>query len=123
MSPKNLNIYQKERQYMFDKESLKKLQDAIEITEIMYEELNKKVEHAGFGNFEAICPFCKEPNRSFIFNDRYQCYHCYECKAYGDVIDYFMTAKKMTFEEACLYLAKKYDVELKKTPKKERMIK
>jgi len=50
-----------------------------------------------------LCPFHEERTPSFfIFSDNH--FHCYGCQAHGDVIDFVMKTKGISFTEAVRYL-------------------
>ena len=91
----------------------------VERSKKFYVELlgQEKVEHVGAGNYETTCPFHDDKFRSMIYNDRFQKYHCFECNANGDAISFLMVYKCISFEEACKWLAKKFNVKLEKATK------
>jgi hypothetical protein len=53
-------------------------------------------------HFTASCPFHNERTPSFyVYSDHY---HCFGCRAHGDVFDWLMKTRRMTFPEAGNYL-------------------
>jgi CHC2-type zinc finger protein/Toprim domain-containing protein len=53
--------------------------------------------------YVALCPFHGEKTPSFhVYPDHF---HCFGCGAHGDVIDWLIRARRMTFAEAVLHLA------------------
>lgn len=59
------------------------------------------------GRLWACCPFHNEKTPSFTVNTDRQFYHCFGCGKGGNVINFVMETEKMTFLEACQYLAEK----------------
>lgn len=59
------------------------------------------------------CPFCGEDR--LIIGKESNLYHCLDCQATGDSIDYLMTANRMTFEEAVETIAFMYEIELEES--------
>lgn len=58
-------------------------------------------------NFSGLCPFHSERSPSFTVNPEKGLYHCYGCKAGGDMITYLVNARGMTFTEALLELSER----------------
>ncbi|MBC6988552.1 DNA primase [Hymenobacter sp. BT491] len=54
---------------------------------------------------EACCPFHDENSPSFTVNDRRQIYKCFGCGAAGDVVQFVMQYRRLTFPEAVKELA------------------
>src|SRR5258708_6579171 len=51
----------------------------------------------------ALCPFHGEKTPSFrVYDDGY---HCFGCGAHGDVFDWLMATRRITFANAVRYLA------------------
>ncbi len=59
------------------------------------------------GRFWACCPFHNEKTPSFSVNQEKGFYHCFGCGKGGNAIQFVMEQEKMTFPEACQYLAEK----------------
>lgn len=65
-----------------------------------------KLRKAGRGELTGLCPFHAQKNDgSFMVNDAKALFHCFSCGANGDVLDYVMRRKGMTFVEALRELA------------------
>lgn len=64
------------------------------------------------GRLWACCPFHNEKTPSFTINTDRQFYHCFGCGKGGNVINFVMETEKMTFSEACQYLADKVKLPL-----------
>jgi len=59
------------------------------------------------GRLWACCPFHNEKTPSFTVNTEKQFYHCFGCHKGGNVINFIMEIEKMTYPEACQFLADK----------------
>lgn len=75
-----------------------------------------KLERRG-NRFVGLCPFHGEKTPSFHVIPEQQFYHCFGCKASGDVFTFVQQQEHMTFFEALIHLAKRARVPL---PKEER---
>lgn len=61
-----------------------------------------RLRHSG-SRLVGLCPFHEERTPSFfIFPDNH--FHCYGCQVHGDVIDFVMKTKEISFIEAVRYL-------------------
>ena len=56
-------------------------------------------------SFVGLCPFHKEKTPSFHVHDDKGFYHCFGCKASGDVFSFLTDHEKMPFMDAVQYLA------------------
>lgn len=54
-------------------------------------------------NFMAVCPFHNEKTPSMYLKNNF--YHCFGCGVNGDVIDFYMKDRSVSFKEAVEYLA------------------
>ena len=63
-------------------------------------------------NWFGCCPFHSEKTPSFSVNVDRKFYHCFGCKASGNVIKFVQEIEKISFPEAIERLAKRYGVEL-----------
>lgn len=75
-----------------------------------------KLERRG-NRFVGLCPFHGEKTPSFHVIPDLQIYHCFGCKASGDVFKFIQERDHMTFYEALVHLAKRARIPL---PKEER---
>lgn len=81
----------------YSSEVLKQIKEKINLIEVIGEHvLLKKVgtQYAG------LCPFHSERTPSFTVSESRQLYHCYGCKAGGDVITFVMELFGLDFQEA-----------------------
>ncbi len=75
-----------------------------------------KLERRG-NRYVGLCPFHGEKTPSFHVIPDQQFYHCFGCKASGDVFAFVQQQEHMTFFEALVHLAKRARIPL---PKEER---
>lgn len=59
------------------------------------------------GNYQGLCPFHNEKSGSFSVSEDKQVYHCFGCKASGNVFTFVKNYQGMTFPETVEYLAKR----------------
>lgn len=81
-----------------------------------------KLERRG-NRYVGLCPFHSEKTPSFHVIPHLQIYHCFGCKASGDVFKFIQERDHMTFFEAVVYLAKRARVplpETERTPEEEK---
>ena len=64
------------------------------------------------GNFVGLCPFHEEKTPSFTVSPDKGVFHCFGCKAGGDVFAFVMRAEKLQFPQALEFLAELAGVEL-----------
>jgi DNA primase len=78
-----------------------------------YTELKRK------GNkLSGCCPFHNEKTPSFYVDDQKGLYHCFGCKAGGDILQFVQSIENMPFLEALDFLAEMAGVELPKRGKR-----
>lgn len=58
------------------------------------------------GRYWGLCPFHNEKTASFSVNPELNLYHCFGCKAGGNVVQFVMAMERLTFQEALAFLAK-----------------
>ncbi len=63
-------------------------------------------------NHSGLCPFHNEKSGSFSVSEDKQVYHCFGCKASGNVYTFVQNYQGMTFPEAVEYLAKRASIAL-----------
>jgi DNA primase len=61
-------------------------------------------------NWTGLCPFHKERTPSFSVNPERQFYHCFSCKAGGDVFKFFQELEHMEFLEAVEMLSRRANI-------------
>jgi len=61
-------------------------------------------------NYSGCCPFHEEKSPSFVVSPRKQNFVCYGCGKKGDIINFLMELKKMSFVEAAEAVAKSANI-------------
>lgn len=90
------------------------VKERADIVEVIREHVDLK--RSGF-RFLGLCPFHQEKTPSFTVHPDQQFYHCFGCKASGDVFSFMMEYHHMDFPEALKNLAQRFQVDL---PEKKR---
>jgi len=65
-------------------------------------------------NFIARCPFHADNNPSLVIYPDTQSWYCFGCGKGGDVLNFLMLYKKMSFKECLDYLSKKFNLNISK---------
>ena len=93
------------------KEEVRAKNDIVEVISA-YVRLERK------GNrYVGLCPFHSEKTPSFHVVPDGQFYHCFGCKASGDVFTFLMQREHLTFYEALVELAKRAGIPLPQEPR------
>jgi|RhiMetdeSRZDD1v2_1073273.scaffolds.fasta_scaffold11171_4 DNA primase len=66
-------------------------------------------------NYMGLCPFHSEKTPSFYVHPSRQLYHCFGCKAGGDVLKFVQSMERITFPESLRLLAEKHGIPLPKS--------
>ena len=93
-------------------ETLDQIHHAVDIVEVIndFVSLKKKGHY-----YSACCPFHNEKTPSFTVTPAKGIYKCFGCGKAGDAIQFVMDHESFTFPEAMVYLAKKYNIEIKES--------
>lgn len=104
---------------MIPREKMQEIVDKTDIVELVRSE-GIALEKVG-KNYRGLCPFHDDSNPSFYVNQEKKIAHCMTCKGGGNPITFIKSMHNCTFDEACLYLAQKLNIELSISnyPKKE----
>ena len=68
---------------------------------------DRRKTQAAKGDYWACCPFHTEKSPSFHADDRKGRYHCFGCKASGDVFTFLVEKAGLSFPEAVEQLAQR----------------
>ncbi len=68
---------------------------------------DRRKTNAGKGDYWACCPFHAEKTPSFHVEDRKGRYHCFGCKASGDIFTFLVEKEGVSFPEAVERLAQR----------------
>lgn len=63
-------------------------------------------------SFKGRCPFHEEKTPSFHVSPENQLFHCFGCKAGGNVIDFVMRIENLEFRDALEWLARRYNIDI-----------
>ena len=63
-------------------------------------------------SYVALCPFHPDKNPSLTISQEKQVYHCFACKAGGNVFSFVQEYEKITFSEAVELLAKRAGIDI-----------
>jgi DNA primase len=90
-------------------ELLKKLKESVNLIQVIGEHVVLRKSGA---NYSGLCPFHSERSPSFSVSEQKQLYHCYGCKASGDIITFMQEQGGMSFNEALEELAERGGIKL-----------
>lgn len=97
---------------MITQESIKKLKDTVSL----YDIINNEIQLKKSGSYYITkCPFHDEKTPSFKVKQSDNHFKCYGCGAYGDVIDFIVKLKSISFQDAVRYIANQKNFELEET--------
>jgi len=85
----------------YDAEAIKRRCSLAEVVAARVGKLTPSGPHA----YKALCPFHDDRNPSLFVDERDGHFHCFGCKARGDVIDFVRRIDGLGFAEACERLA------------------
>lgn len=85
------------------------LRDRVSIRDVVGEHVVLRKQGA---NWSGLCPFHSERSPSFTVNEQKQMFHCFGCKAGGDLIKFVMEVHALSFMEALEELAERAKLKL-----------
>ncbi|MBX3020248.1 MAG: DNA primase [Bdellovibrionales bacterium] len=88
----------------FPQEFIEKVREANNLVDIIGQYV--QLRRTG-GNFQGLCPFHNEKSPSFSVSEDKQVYHCFGCKASGNVFTFLQNYQGLTFPESIEYLARR----------------
>ncbi len=97
-----------------NRETIDAVFDTIDIVEVISEYVPLKKKGA---NYMGLCPFHDEKTPSFVVNAQKGIYKCFGCGQAGSVVHFLQEYDKISFPEAIIELAKKYNIDIKTTSK------
>jgi len=102
---------------MIDPTTIDAIRGATDIVELIGSDLELKKKGA---DYKGVCPFHNEKSGSFNVNPERQIYHCFGCRASGDVYKWLKEYAGMSFIEAVEHLGKKAGIDT--TPRAPRKL-
>ncbi len=94
---------------MIDHNTIQKIIDTAEITEVVQDYINLKKRGV---NYLGLCPFHNEKTPSFTVSPAKGIYKCFGCGKGGNSVNFIMEHEHLGYPEALKYLAKKYNIEV-----------
>ncbi len=91
------------------REKILEILDRVDIEKVIGRSVTLKRQGA---RLSGLCPFHKEKSPSFSVDPAKKLYHCFGCKAGGDVFDFLMRVEAIEFPEAIRMLAREVGVDL-----------
>ena len=101
---------------MIDQETIQRIMDAARIEDVIGDFVSLKKRGA---NHIGCCPFHNEKTPSFYVSPSKGIYKCFGCGEAGDVVAFLKKHEHFTYPEALLYLAKKYNIEVREEEQTE----
>lgn len=92
---------------MIDRETVQKIKDAANIVDVVSDYVHLVRRGA---NYMGLCPFHNERTPSFSVSPKKNFCHCFSCKKGGSPVNFIMEKEGISYHEALLRLAKKYNI-------------
>jgi DNA primase len=102
-------IFATEAMDVIPPELIDRIREATDIVEVISRYVSLKSTGKGF---KGLCPFHQEKTPSFTVNPDRQFFHCFGCKAGGNVFHFVMRAESLDFVEAVKELAQRAGIPL-----------
>lgn len=93
----------------YPKDFIERVREATNLVDVIRAHVELR---ASGGNHQGICPFHNEKTPSFSVSEPKQVYHCFGCKASGNVYSFLQNHQGMTFPEAVEFLAQRAGIPL-----------
>ena len=91
-------------------EDVEKLLSGLKIEEVVGEVVSLK--RSGT-SYKGLCPFHNDTSPSFTVSPQKNIAKCFSCGAGGNPISFYSQYHKVSFNEACIELSKKYNISIK----------
>lgn len=88
------------------------IKDKVDIVDLISEDVELKP--LNNNEFIGSCPFHEDNHPSFTVNNEKGVYHCFSCHESGNIITYYEKTKQLSYEEALIQLAQKYNIDYDK---------
>ena len=93
----------------FNQDFVEKVRTAVDIVDLISRDI--KLTQRG-KNYVGLCPFHDEKTPSFNVNRENQLYNCFGCGSGGNIFNYLMNTRHLSFPEAVQFLAQQAGIEL-----------
>ena len=104
---------------MNTKEFYEYIRQKVNISDVVRKKVN--VIQKG-GEYIGLCPFHQEKTPSFTVTDIKKFYHCFGCKATGDVINFISHIQSIPYKEAAIMLANEYGIPVPRFNKEDELL-
>ncbi len=94
---------------MIDQQTIARIMDAAQITDVVSEFVTLKKRGA---NYWGVCPFHNEKTPSFSVSPAKGIFKCFGCGEGGNAVHFIMKHENMNYVDALRFLAKKYHIEI-----------
>jgi DNA primase len=101
---------------MIAKDTIDRIMDAARVEEVVSDFVTIKKRGS---NYLGLCPFHNEKTPSFNVSPSKGIYKCFGCGRAGNVVGFVMEHEHLTYREALLWLAKRYNIEVEETKRTE----
>ncbi|KRP04458.1 MAG: DNA primase, partial [Sphingobacteriales bacterium BACL12 MAG-120802-bin5] len=101
---------------MIAKDTIDRIMDAARVEEVVSDFVTIKKRGS---NYLGLCPFHNEKTPSFNVSPSKGIYKCFGCGRAGNVVGFVMEHEHLTYREALLFLAKRYNIEVEETKRTE----
>ena len=92
---------------MIDRETVQKIKDAADIVEVVSDYVSLTRRGA---NYMGLCPFHNEKTPSFSVSPKRNFCYCFSCHKGGSPVNFIMEKEGISYHDALLQLAKKYNI-------------
>ncbi len=103
----------------FNQKLIEKIREAVDLVDVIGQDI--ELRQRG-GSFVGLCPFHDEKTPSFNVNPKEQLYYCFGCGQGGDVFNYIMKAKNVSFPEAVRAMGELSNIEVPHASPRQREI-
>ena len=94
---------------MIDKATADRIKDAADIVEVVSDYVHLTRRGA---NYMGLCPFHNERTPSFSVNKAKNFCFCFSCKKGGSPVNFIMEKEGISYHDALLHLANKYNIKV-----------
>lgn len=94
---------------MIDRPTVERIKDTADIVDVVSEFVSLR--KVGV-NYRGLCPFHDDHTPSFYVSPTRRTCHCFVCGEGGDSVGFIMKMEQLTYRDALLWLARRYNIEV-----------
>ena len=94
---------------MIDRPTVERIKDTADIVDVVSEFVSLR--KVGV-NYRGLCPFHDDHTPSFYVSPTRRTCHCFVCGEGGDSVGFIMKMEQLTYKDALLWLARRYNIEV-----------